>query len=92
MTHPADSGRAWLRNAIAALALLAGAEAVVSWDAQYVMVRQARHVPVIAALEAGIPDTGALSSPPSASRSRCTAGAAALRALSTSPASVFLSP
>jgi len=59
-SHPADSGRAWLRNAMAALALLAAAAAVVSWDAQYVMVRQARHVPAIAALEAGIPDTGAL--------------------------------
>jgi hypothetical protein len=60
-THPAvDSGRVWLRNAMAALALLAAAAAVVSWDAQYVMVRQARHVPVIAALEAAIPDTGAL--------------------------------
>ena len=59
-SHPADGGRAWLRNAMAALALLAAAAAVVSWDAQYVMVRQARHVPVIAALEAGIPDTGAL--------------------------------
>jgi hypothetical protein len=60
-TRPAaDSGRAWLRNAMAALALLAAAAAVVSWDAQYVMVAQARHVPAIAALEAGIPDTGAL--------------------------------
>src|SRR6202167_2198088 len=59
-SHTADSGRAWLRNAMAALALLAAAAAVVSWDAQYVMVRQARHVPVIAALEAGIPDAGAL--------------------------------
>jgi hypothetical protein len=62
-THPVpatDSGRAWLRNAMAALAVLAAAAAVVSWDAQYVMVRQARHVPAIAALEAGIPDTGAL--------------------------------
>jgi hypothetical protein len=59
-SHPADSGRTWLRNAMAALALLAAAAAVVSWDAQYVMVGQARHVPVIAALEAGIPDTGAL--------------------------------
>ena len=38
----------------------AAAAAVVSWDAQYVMVRQARPVPAIAALEAGIPDTGAL--------------------------------
>ena len=56
---PAD-GRAWLRNAMAALAVLAASAAVVSWDAQYVMVGQARHVPAIAALEAGIPDTGAL--------------------------------
>jgi hypothetical protein len=60
-TRPAaDSGRAWLRNAMAALAVLAAAAAVVSWDAQYVMVAQARHIPAIAALEAGIPDTGAL--------------------------------
>jgi hypothetical protein len=43
-----------------ALAVLAAAAAVVSWDAQYVMVYRARHVPGIAALEAGIPDTGAL--------------------------------
>ena len=60
MRHAADSGRAWLRNAMAALALLAAAAAVVSWDAQYVMVREARHIQAIAALEAGIPDTGAL--------------------------------
>jgi hypothetical protein len=45
---------------MAALALLAGAAAVVSWDAQYVMVRSARHVAAVAALEAGIPDAGAL--------------------------------
>jgi len=56
----ADAGRAWLRNAMAALAVLAAAAAVVSWDAQYVMVAQARRVPAIAAVEAGIPDTGAL--------------------------------
>ena len=31
-----------------------------SWDAQYVMVRQVKHNPAIAALEAGIPDVGAL--------------------------------
>jgi len=43
-----------------ALAVLAAAAAVVSWDAQYVMVRAARHDTVIAALEAGIPDAGAL--------------------------------
>ena len=62
-THPApaaDSARAWLRGAMAALAVLAAAAAVVSWDAQYVMVGQARHIPAIAALEAGIPDAGAL--------------------------------
>ncbi|MGH3277237.1 MAG: hypothetical protein ACRDNZ_23270, partial [Streptosporangiaceae bacterium] len=55
-----DSGRAWLRNAMAALGLLAAAAAVVSWDAQYVMVSAVKHAPVIAALEAGIPDAGAL--------------------------------
>jgi hypothetical protein len=55
-----DTARAWLRNAMAALAVLAIAAAVVSWDAQYVMVHQVKHVPAIAALEAGIPDAGAL--------------------------------
>lgn len=60
LTRQADTGRAWLRGAMAALALLAAAAAVVSWDAQYVMVRSARRVPAIAALEAGIPDAGAL--------------------------------
>jgi hypothetical protein len=62
--HPADSrantGRAWLRNAMAALAILAAAAAVVSWDAQYIMVSQVKHTPVIAALEAGVPDVGAV--------------------------------
>ena len=57
--HP-NTGRAWLRNAMAALALLAAAAAVVSWDAQYVMVSQVKHTPVIAALEAGVPDVGAV--------------------------------
>jgi hypothetical protein len=55
-----DTGRAWLRNAMAALAVLAIAAAAVSWDAQYVMVHQVKHTPAIAALEAGIPDAGAL--------------------------------
>ena len=31
-----------------------------SWDAQYVLVRDVKHAPAIAALEAGIPDIGAL--------------------------------
>ena len=56
----ANTGRAWLRNAMAALAVLAAAAAVVSWDAQYVMVSQVKHTPVIAALEAGVPDVGAV--------------------------------
>ena len=55
-----DHGSAWLRYAIAALGVLAAAAAIVSWDAQYVMVGQARHAPAIAALEAGIPDAGAV--------------------------------
>lgn len=55
-----DSGRAWLRNAMIALAVLAAAAAAVSWDAQYVMVGHVKHNPVVAALEAGIPDVGAL--------------------------------
>jgi hypothetical protein len=55
-----ETGRAWLRGAMAALAVLAAGAAVVSWDAQYVMVYSARHAPAVAALEAGIPDAGAL--------------------------------
>ena len=54
------TGWAWLRNAMAALAVLAAAAAVVSWDAQYVMVSQVKHTPAIAALEAGVPDVGAV--------------------------------
>lgn len=42
------------------LADLAVAAAVVSWDAQYVLVRSVKHNPAVAALEAGIPDIGAL--------------------------------
>lgn len=42
------------------LAVLAAAAAVVSWDAQYVMVRRVKPAPAIAALEAAIPDVGAL--------------------------------
>jgi hypothetical protein len=43
-----------------ALAVLAAAAAVVSWDAQYVMVSQVKRTPAIAALEAGVPDVGAV--------------------------------
>src|ERR1039457_6187381 len=55
-----DRAHAWLRSAMTALAILAVAAAAVSWDAQYVLVRAVKHTQVIAALEAGIPDVGAL--------------------------------
>jgi hypothetical protein len=55
-----DRAHAWLRSAMTALAILAVAAAAVSWDAQYVLVRTVKHTQVIAALEAGIPDIGAL--------------------------------
>jgi hypothetical protein len=45
---------------MAALAVLAAAAAAVSWDAQYVLVATVKHNPTIDALEAGIPDIGAL--------------------------------
>jgi hypothetical protein len=51
---------AWLRNAAAGLCLLAAAAAVVSFTAQYRLVDATRHLPVIAALEAAIPDAAAL--------------------------------
>jgi hypothetical protein len=57
---PHDRAQAWLRNAMIALAILAAAAAAVSWDAQYVLVKTVKHTTVIAALEAGIPDVGAL--------------------------------
>ncbi len=40
--------------------MLAAAAAAVSWDAQYAMVRAVKPFPVVAALEAGIPDVGAV--------------------------------
>ena len=45
-----------LRNAAAGLCVLAAAAAAVSFTAQYRMAETARHLPVIAALEAAIPD------------------------------------
>jgi hypothetical protein len=54
-----DRGAAWLRYAMLALALLAATAAAVSYEAQYVLVRAVKHAPVIAALQAGIPDVGA---------------------------------
>jgi len=58
-----DPGRLaarWLGAAAAVLAGLAAAAAVVSWDAQYTMVRAVKHVALVAGLEAGIPDVGAV--------------------------------
>jgi hypothetical protein len=55
-----DRAGGWLRGALIALAVLATAAAAASWDAQYVMVAAARHNPAIAALEAAIPDVGAI--------------------------------
>src|SRR5689334_1319119 len=50
----------WLRNAAAGLCVLAAAAAAVSFTAQYRMVDATRHLPVVAALEAAIPDAAAL--------------------------------
>ena len=55
-----DRSGAWLRNATIGLCVLAGAAAVVSFAAQYRMVDAARRQPVVAGLEAGIPDAAAL--------------------------------
>jgi len=55
-----DRSGLWLRNAAAGLCVLAAAAAVVSFTAQFRMVGAVRHLPVIAALEASIPDAAAL--------------------------------
>jgi hypothetical protein len=55
-----DRAGTWLRNAMIALAALAGIAAVVSYSAQFWLVYSFKHSTVIAALQAGIPDTGAL--------------------------------
>lgn len=57
---PQRTGAGWLVAAMLTLAALAAAAAIVSWDAQYVMVARARPTAVIAGLEAGIPDAGAV--------------------------------
>ena len=55
-----DRSGVWLRNAAAGLCVLAAAAAAVSFTAQYRMAETARHFPVVAALEAAIPDAAAL--------------------------------
>jgi hypothetical protein len=57
---PGDHSGLWLRNAAAGLCLLAAAAAAVSFTAQYRMAEAARHLAVVAALEAAIPDAAAL--------------------------------
>jgi hypothetical protein len=54
-----DRGATWLRNAMLALGLLAVAAAVVSWTAQFRLVFAVKHLTLIAALEASIPDASA---------------------------------
>ena len=58
--RPGDRSGLWLRNAAAGLCVLAVAAAVVSFTAQYRMAETARHLPMVAALEAAIPDAAAL--------------------------------
>jgi hypothetical protein len=55
-----DGSAAWLRSAMIALGALAIVSATVSYSAQFVMVDAAREITFISALEAGIPDVGAL--------------------------------
>jgi hypothetical protein len=55
-----DRSGPWLRNAAAGLCVLASAASAVSFTAQYRMVDASRHLPVVAALEAAIPDAAAL--------------------------------
>ena len=57
---PGDRSGLWLRNAAAGLCVLAAAAAAVSFTAQYRMVEATRHLPLVAALEAAIPDAAAL--------------------------------
>ena len=58
--RPKDRSGLWLRNAAAGLGVLAAAAAAVSFTAQFRMVDATRHLAVIAALEAAIPDAAAL--------------------------------
>jgi hypothetical protein len=55
-----DRSGLWLRHAAAGLCVLAAAAAAVSFTAQYRMIDATRHLPVVASLEASIPDAAAL--------------------------------
>jgi hypothetical protein len=54
------AGAWWLRCAAVAVGVLAAAAAAVSWQAQYMMVWRVKQAIWVAALEAGIPDIGAV--------------------------------
>jgi hypothetical protein len=58
--EPGDRSGAWLRIAMAGLAVLAAAAAGVSYQAQYQLVAGYKHAPVVAAVQAAIPDVAAL--------------------------------
>jgi len=55
-----DRSGLWLRNAAVGLGVLAAAAAAVSFTAQYRMIYATRRLPLVAALEAAIPDAAAL--------------------------------
>jgi hypothetical protein len=55
-----DRPGVWLQCAAGGLCVLAAAAAVVSFTAQYRLVYAARHLPLVAGLEAAIPDAAAL--------------------------------
>ena len=58
--QPKDRAATWLRRAMFALAVLAAAAAIVSYEAQYRLVYDTKHVKPVALIQAGIPDAGAL--------------------------------
>ena len=58
--EPGDRSGAWLRTAMAGLAVLAAAAAMVSYQAQFQLVAGYKHAPVVAAVQAAIPDVAAL--------------------------------
>jgi Protein of unknown function (DUF2637) len=55
-----DRSGAWLRTAMAGLAVLAAAAALVSYQAQFQLVAGYKHAPMVAAVQAAIPDVAAL--------------------------------
>ena len=57
---PGEPGGRWLGAAAGVLAVLAAGAAAVSWEAQYAMVWACQAGAWVAAVEAGIPDAGAL--------------------------------